>query len=127
MNTFLWSRFKRLLINDLQIHGTKILMGSAAALLVGLLIYLTIASSLDADVSVSIYRELFSIGLMAGGLAVTSRIFNDMHHPLQQYLYLMPPVSNFERLFSRYLISGPLFYLYFVGFYWLFDSISGQV
>jgi hypothetical protein len=132
MNIFLWPRFLRLFTNDLQIQGKKVLMASAGASVIGLLIYLTVnlllMSSADMrDAPLYLYGPFFIIGLVFGGLVFTSMIFSDMHHPLEQYLYLTLPVSNFERLLSRYLISGPLFYLYFVAFYYVFELIARYV
>ncbi len=55
---------------------------------------------------------LFGIYLLGGGLIVTGMAFQDMHHPLERYRYLMLPCSNLERFLSRYLLTGPLFLLY---------------
>jgi hypothetical protein len=128
MNFFSRSRFQRLFLNDLMIYGKKVLIVSAGGFVVGLLVYFlsvsgTSVSSTD-DGVLALYRWLFPIGLLLGGFVLTSMIFNDMHHPVERYFYLMQPVSNFERLLSRYLISGPLFYLYFVVAYFLFEVLA---
>lgn len=122
MIVFSWSRFQRLFLNDLQIHGKKLLMGSVGALLIGLLLYLQGVSGANGAV-LTLYRSLFTTGLLVGGFVLTSMMFGDMHHPLECNLYLMQPVSNFERLLSRYLITGPLFYLYFCALYYLFEVL----
>ncbi len=122
MNNLRWPRFQRLFLNDLQTQGRKILMGSAGALVVGVLLYLTVMSGPNGDVL--LYRAFFIIAMYAGGLTLTSMIFSDMHHPDERYFYLMQPVSNFERILSRYLISGPLFHVYFVALYYVFEMVA---
>lgn len=126
MNIFSWSRFQRLFLNDVQIHGKKVLMASAGAVLIGLLLYLQSVSGANGTV-VNMYQPLFPMGLIIGGFILTSMIFNDMHHPVEGNLYLMQPVSNFERLLSRYLITGPLFYLYFLVLYYLFEVVASFI
>ena len=98
-------------------------MGSVGALVIGLLVHLLVMPPAN-GVAIPLYNPLFIIGLMLGGLVLTSMIFSDMHHPDECYFYLMQPISNFERFLSRYLISGPMFYLYFVVLYYLFEVIA---
>ncbi|MES2625020.1 MAG: hypothetical protein V4628_07070 [Pseudomonadota bacterium] len=123
MNLFSLPRFQRLFLNDLQTQGRKILMASAGATIFGLLTYLMFMTGVSGDAP-RLYQWLFSLGLLIGGFVTTSMIFSDMHHPVERFFYLTQPVSNFERLLSRYLISGPLFYVYFVAIYFLFEVIA---
>ena len=125
MNTFYWPRFQRILTNDLLIQGRKTLMATLALMAVGLLVYLIAVDNLPpAETPRRLYQILFLAALLGGGFIFTSLIFSDMHHPLERFHYLTLPCSNFERLLSRYLISGPLFYLYTLAAYTLFEVIA---
>ena len=98
-------------------------MGSAGAIVIDLLMYL-LSMSMASGPAKYLYQPLFIVAMNVGGLVLTSMIFSDMHDADERYWYLMQPVSNFERMLSRYLISGPLFYVYFVALYYLLEIIA---
>jgi hypothetical protein len=47
----------------------------------------------------------------AGGLVITSSLFNELHSPATAFLNLTLPATAFEKLFSAWLISAVLFTL----------------
>ena len=90
----------------------------------GLIAYLTNLEP-QAAAKPALYAVLFPIVLIGGGLVFTSTIFADLHHPLQRFHFLTLPCSNLERFISRYLLSAPLYYLYVLVLYAVFDCDSG--
>ncbi len=111
MNTFSPSRFWRVLQNDALRVARPLGYGAIALLGLTTIIYV---ANFDPE---HVPREpthiaLFAIYLLGAGVLFTSMSFNDMHHPLERYHYLMLPVSNTERFLSRYLLTGPLFVLF---------------
>jgi hypothetical protein len=112
--TFSFPRFQRVLQNDVLRISKPLMFGTLAMLGLLCLAYLINfepGQHVD-DPAVSVV--FFGLTLGLGGLLFTSSSFNDMHHPLERYHFLMLPVSNFERFLSRYLLTGPLLVLYVV-------------
>lgn len=124
MNTFAWPRFIRVFANDLiLLKARRIAMASLALIGLGLLVYLTsVPGARPGVVEPSLY--LFPILLLGGGLVFTSIIYGDMHHPLERFHYLTLPCSNLERFVSRYLITAPLYYVYALVLYFVFEQIA---
>ncbi|MDY6982030.1 MAG: hypothetical protein SV422_02990 [Pseudomonadota bacterium] len=115
-------RFARVLINDLmQLQLRRIAFASLGLAGLGFLVYLANVSSGPEAEDLPIAYAQFSALLFLGGAIFTSMIFNDMHHPLERYHYLMLPCSNLERFASRYLISAPLYVLYAIVLYKVFE------
>lgn len=123
---FSWPRFRRLLANDFMQQWKRIWIATLALAGIGLVAYLTNVDP-EADTRPEIYLGLFPAVLILGGLIFTSTIFADLHHPLQRFHYLTLPVSNLERFFSRYLLSGPLYCLYVVVTYVVFDWLAAAI
>jgi hypothetical protein len=72
-------------------------------------IYLTIASILVVllfPLSHNSYESYYLFFLYMGGLAITNKIFDDLHNPNKATLYLMLPCSNTERFLSKWLFSS---------------------
>jgi hypothetical protein len=126
MSSFHWPRFKRQFCNDLLQQWRTIWMATLALAGAGLVAYLT---NVDSQVTggPALYRYLFPVGLIGVGLIFTSTIFADLHHPLQRFHYLTLPCSNLERFLSRYLLSGPLYYVYVLVAYAIFDGLAGWI
>lgn len=121
MNTFGAFRFARLFSNDVLQQWRKVWIATLALAGIGLICYVTNVDPRAAE-RPEIYAVLFPIVLIGGGLALTSTIFADMHHPLQSAQYLTLPCSTPERFFSRYLLTGPVYYLYVLIGYAIFDA-----
>lgn len=115
-------RFARVLINDLlQLQLRRIAFASLGLAGIGFFVYLVnVSASPEAEDPQIAYAQ-FAALLFLGGAIFTSMIFNDMHHPLERYHYLMLPCSNLERFVSRYVISAPLFVLYAIVLYKVFE------
>lgn len=118
MNSFLWPRFARAFSNDLLQQWRKIWIATLGFGGVALIVFLTNLDEPD------IFQGAFAIALIVGGLVFTSTIFADMHHPLQRFHYLTLPYSNLERFLSRYVLTGPLFYLYVLLAYFIFEAVA---
>jgi hypothetical protein len=126
MNTFDASRFFRVFCNDLHQHWRKIWIASIGFACAALMVYLfNVDANQVAEPDISLF--LFPLALIAGGLIFTSTIFADMHHPLQRFQYLTLPYSNCERFLSRYLLTGPLFYLYVLVTYFVLDKVAAGI
>jgi hypothetical protein len=126
MSRFDAPRFRRLLCNDLLLQWRKIWIATLAVFGLGLVAYLTNLNPPDVA-KPELYAALFPIALIVGGLIFTSTIFADLHHPLQGFQYLTLPCSNLERFLSRYLLSAPLYYLYVLVFYAVFDWVAALI
>ncbi|MDA3940307.1 MAG: hypothetical protein PF693_13530 [Spirochaetia bacterium] len=91
--------FKRDILNN--VNTTLIAFGAVTAV-----IYLISAISAYTNApSGELYFSLFTNLLFAGGLIVTSMVFKEMHKKETAQNYLLLPASNFEKFFSRLLIS----------------------
>ncbi|MEO6186969.1 MAG: hypothetical protein ABIP38_02515 [Steroidobacteraceae bacterium] len=127
MSQFSLSRFTRVIQNDALRIAKPVVFGTLALLGLTVLIYLTNFTAGHVT-DPPVHEVLFGIFLVGAGLIVTSMAFQDMHHPLERYQYLMLPCSNVERILSRYLLTGPLFILYavvaFSGMDWLGNLLT---
>ena len=84
-----------------NINTTLIVFGAVTAV-----IYLISAlTAYNHAPSEQLYFSLFTNLLFIGGLIVTSMIFKEMHRKETAQNYLLLPASNFEKFFSRLLIS----------------------
>jgi hypothetical protein len=126
MSRFHWSRFLRLLRNDLLQQWRKVWIATLALAGAGLIVYLT---NLDAPSAgrPELYMVLLAAALIGGGLVFTSAIFGDLHHSLQRVHLLTLPCSNLERFLSRYLLSAPLYCLYVLIVYAVFDRAAASI
>lgn len=121
---FNWQRFIRVFINDLYLlQGRRIAFTSLGLIAIGIMVYFLSASQ-PPDVPQQFAFGMFAALLGFGGLIFTSMIFNDMHHPLERFQYLMLPCSNLERFVSRYLITAPLFIVYATLLYKVFEFVA---
>ena len=90
---------KRDVLNN--ITTTLIIFGAVTAV-----IYLISAlTAYNRAPSGQLYFSLFTNLLFIGGLIVTSMVFREMHRKETAQNYLLLPASNFEKFFSRLLIS----------------------
>lgn len=121
-------RFAHVLINDLlQLQLRRIAFASLGLAGIGFFVYFVNLSA-DTDVAdAQLAFVQFATLLFLGGAIFTSMIYNDMHHPLERYHFLMLPYSNLERFVSRYLISAPLFVLYAIVLYKVFEVCANFV
>lgn len=127
MNYFDMSRFFRVLGNDLVLlELRRILFASVGLMAIGVLIYLTNVNA-PANEDDPIAGALFGALLLGGGMIFTSMIFNDMHHPLERFHYLTLPCSNLERFLSRYLITAPLYLVYSIVLFSVFEVLANLV
>jgi hypothetical protein len=126
MSSFDLPRFVCVLRNDFLQQWKRIWIATLALAGMGLIAYLTNVDPHTAE-RPALYVALFSTVLIGGGLIFTSTIFADLHHPLQRFHYLTLPCSNLERFLSRYLLTAPLFYLYVLVFYAVFDWLAGVI
>lgn len=119
-------RFQRVLQNDVLRISKPLLYGTLALLGVTWLIYLINFEPGPAAASQA-NRVLYAMILGCSGVLFTASSFNDMHHPLERYHYLMLPISNFERFLSRYLLTGPLLFLYVTVVFSFMDWSGNQL
>jgi hypothetical protein len=126
MNLFSLPRFIRLLQNDVLRIARTVLPATAGML--GPIVVAYVKSFPRAKPTDDpTHIVLFGVCLIGAGLLLTGVAFRDMHHPLQRNHYLMLPCSNFERLLSRYLLTGPLLVLYGSLAFMALDFIGNQI
>lgn len=129
MNGFSPSRFLRVIQNDALRIARPLLYCTVVVLGLTVLVYCAVFETGN-TVSPPASAVLFGMYLMGGGLILTGMAFQDMHHPLERYRYLMLPCSNLERFLSRYLLTGPLFLLYatltFAAIDWVANLLTEQ-
>ncbi len=97
-NFFDINRFTRLVINDVKINSRVMLISIAVSIVFWTLYSFGNAGLLD--------PSLYSTVLFIGGLMMTSRSFKDLHAPEVAYHYLTLPCSNFERFFSKWVVTS---------------------
>jgi hypothetical protein len=112
MNEFSLSRFGRVFQNDVLRVAKPLVLGTLALLGLTVIVYLSNFEPNDAVPENPAYVLMFAFYLFGGGLLLASSAFQDMHHPLERYQYLMLPMSNLERFLSRYLLTGPAFVVF---------------
>jgi hypothetical protein len=126
MSSFSIVRFRRVMLNDLLRAARPVLYASAA--LLGVIVAVYMMGFRNArSTSDPVHVVLFGICFIVTGLLFTGAVFRDIHHPLERNQYLMLPVSNLERLLSRYLLSGPFLALYATLAYMGFDYVANQL
>lgn len=125
--TFSLPRFRRALQNDVLRIARPLLFGTLAMLGLICLIYVINFQPGHAADDPPANQVFFGLALGLSGLLFASSAFNDMHHPLERYHYLMLPVSNFERFLSRYLLTGPLLLLYVTVAFSIADWTGNQL
>jgi len=124
---FSFPRFRRALQNDVLRVSRPLLFGTLALLGVTWLSYLLNFEPGKVTHDPKASQLLYALMLGCSGLLFSSSSFNDMHHPLERYHYLMLPVSNLERFLSRYLLTGPLLLLYVTVAFSIMDWTGNQV
>ncbi len=123
-DVFSGQRFVRVFINDLYLlQARRVAFTSLGLVGVGILVYL-LGANAEPTEGQGLAFGMFAALLGFGGMVFTSMIFNDMHHPLERYQYLMLPCSNLERFVSRYLITAPLFVVYAIVLYKVFEAVA---
>ena len=119
-------RFSRVIQNDALRIARPVLFTTVALFGLTLFIYLFNYQRLIGGKQ-TLPMSLLGIYLVGTGLLLTGGAFQDMHHRLERYQYLMLPVSSFERLLSRFLLTGPLFVLYGLLAFAVFDFAGKQL
>jgi uncharacterized membrane protein HdeD (DUF308 family) len=126
MSHFSLPRFIRVLQND-ALRIASIYLGSTVVTLAVTIVMYRGAFSRAKPTDDPAHIVMFGAALICAGLVLTGLAFKDMHHPLQRNQYLMLPCSNFERLLTRYLLTGPLFALYGTLAFMAIDFVSNQL
>lgn len=122
---FDFKRFVHVFVNDLKLlQARRVAFASLGLAGIGMLFYLLAALP---EQSPEVALTLFSVLLIGGGSIFTSMIYGDMHDPLGRFHYLMLPCSNLERFVSRYLITAPLFVLYAIALYSVFEVVANPL
>lgn len=127
MNQLHPARLSWLLRNELLIAWSRLLRYTIGGIVIGLLIYsagrVTAMTSGNAG-QYALSPGSFSSVLMIGGVFFTASIFSNLHRPLENIEYLMTPVSSLERFLTKYLVSGPLFVVYLLLAWLLFEVLA---
>lgn len=129
MNLFDPARVTWLLRNEMLTARSRLLRYTIGGIVIGLLIYivgLLAAMSAGNTGQYAMYSDVFPIVLMIGGIFFTASIFSNLHTPLENIQYLMTPVSAPERFLTKYLVSGPLFVVYLL-LVWLVFEVLAQL
>ncbi len=112
MSHFSPQRFAIALRNDVLAQAKLVGISTLALFVLGLLMHLS--NVRDQSKNPGFFAIVFVVALVPVGFLFASLSWNDMHHPLGRFHYLMLPYSNLERFVSRYLLTAPLYWLYTV-------------
>lgn len=88
----------------------------------GLLLFISLATAYSGADNFSNLIPLYMTAFFLTGLINTSNSFKELTTAQKGYSWLMLPVSNFEKFFGSWLISGPLFiviYFFFISIIYL--------
>ena len=123
MKHFNFPRFLLLQRNEVLDCLPRLIRYSVALMLIGLVFYGigAMGASFNAAQSFGFYQSVFPSVLLLGGALFTGTIFRALHTPLEDIHYLMQPVSTLERMLVKYLASGPLFVIYVMLAYLVFE------
>jgi hypothetical protein len=124
MNQFSLKRLGSALGNDLLAHAKSIGYSTLGLFVVGLMIHM--GNLKEANSDSKLFEIMFGLALVPG-LFFTCVIWSDMHHPLARFHYLMLPYSNLERFLSRYLLTAPLYWLYVLGAFTVFEVLANAL
>jgi len=118
---FVPGRFFLLLRNALVLNQSAILVVSGAIGGLSLII-----SGIDALTGCrsGFHQGLYLVVLYVGGIIVTSRSFNELHHPQRGAAWLILPASRLEKFASRWALSTILCAVGTLIFYFLFSVLS---
>lgn len=113
-------RLSLLLRNDLFINKIAILTFMAA--LAGVLFLYSIISPVGAAAG-NFHPVTYLLLLFIGGFWLTSRSFSDLQEPPRSYTFLTLPASNFEKFFSKLLLTSVGYILGTIIFYFLLSLL----
>ena len=118
---FVPARCWLLVRNALLLNRSAILIVSAAIGGVSLII-----SGMDALTACrpGFHQGLYLAILYVGGLIVTSKSFNELHHPQKGTAWLVLPASSLEKFASRWLLSTCICVIGTLIIYFFFSVIS---
>jgi hypothetical protein len=120
------NRFGHLLKKDLLFDQKRTWLVAGAAFIVLFVTILFWAYDGDND-AVTFANEFFPALLFGGGIFYTSLAFKELDEQNTGMLYLSLPASNFEKFFSKFLITTIGFVLFLIVSWWLFTAISGSI
>ncbi len=102
-NIFSFPRVWNLLKKDFKsnLNKTLIVSGAVAAVI----ILIAVINAYNGTLSDFLYFTLFANLLFIGGFIVTSGAFKEMHRKETVQNFLLLPASNFEKFFSRLLLT----------------------
>ena len=122
MRDFSGARLLRALQNDFLAQSRR--LGIATLALAGGCLIMYLVNARGEGLREATAGGSYTMILFVGGLLFASTIWNDLHHPLARFQYLMLPYSNLERYLSRYILTGPGFIVLSFVAYKLFELLA---
>lgn len=117
-------RFGLLLRNDLFRNYRTLLIGAGSVAAIYLIIILVPMIFSRDCVGYDFHQGFFPTALFIFGFLLSAASFADIHHTQKNTAFFMLPASRLEKLTSRLLLTGILFVVISVIFYYLLNLLS---
>ena len=120
---FSFTRFGHLLRRDFSKSGKAFLI-----LMTIMFVVWTINTTAQADDRENeLHMMMFSQWLLIGGFIISSLAFYEFIKPTERQFYLQLPASNYEKFVSRWLLTGIVYTLGLILYYWLFSHVANWI
>ena len=116
-------RFGHLLRRDFTKSGKAFLI-----LMTIMFVIWTISTTAQADDREhELHIMMFPQWLLIGGFIISSLAFYEFIKPTERQFYLQLPASNLEKFVSRWLLTGIVYTIGLVAYYWLFSLFANWI
>ncbi len=120
------NRFLHLLKKDSLFDHRRTWLVAGAAFIIGLITIISWAYDGDSDTRM-FHVDFYGGLLLFAGFVYTASAFKELDESNTAHLYLSLPASNFEKFFSKFLITTIGFAFTFTFIYWIFSLISNGI
>jgi hypothetical protein len=130
MNTnhvFSLQRFSHLFRRHLLYYQKTMLIGLGAMAGLLLVISILVTYSNQGVFSTNIFETLGIVLFFLGGYLITSQSFNELHSPSRGQFFLTLPASSFEKLFTAWLVSAPVYIVVGLLSLWFVNLLAALV
>lgn len=125
-NTILRPQHVFLLLRNMVFLHRSALMVSLLAI-AGVLGLLSFLDAYGGTVNLKFHRNLFLFTFFPVGILLTSRIFKNLHHPLEGHSWLLLPASALEKTVSKILLVTVVYTIAWILFFIVFSFVSEGV
>ena len=121
--SFSFARFGHLLRRDFNQSGKSFLI-----LMIIMFVVWTINTTANGYArEKELHIMMFPQWLLLGGFIVSSLAFYEFIKPTERQFYLQLPASNLEKFVSRWLLTGIVYTIGLVAYYWLYSLFANWI